>query len=129
LALTILALLLVVCAASIGYSLFLRHGGGGEEVGFRVEVLNGTGRPGLAAETARALRSRGIDVLRVGNADRFDYTRSVLVVRRRGPDIDTFARLIGCREVVEQLRPDDLVDATLVLGADYRDLKLGLERE
>ena len=47
----------------------------------RIELLNGSGRPGLAGELASYLRDGGFDVLEVSNADRSDY-RSTLVVNR-----------------------------------------------
>lgn len=121
-------LLLILCFSSLGYGLFLRHVGSGQQAaGFRVEVLNGTGEKGLAAKAARCLRRKGIDVLRVGNADRFDYPNSLVLARKKNPDVGTFAKLIGCRTVVEQLQRDELVDATLILGSDYRRLRLAWE--
>jgi len=114
---------LVLCAASITFGFFVR--GGGESGGqFRLEVLNGTGKPGLAHEAQRGLLMRGIDVIEVGNAGHFRYEESVLIARRAGVDVTELGRLIGCDNVVVQLQDEPLEDASLILGKDYLDLHL-----
>jgi len=121
-------MLLVLCAASVTYSFFFRHtGGGGGE--FRIEVLNGTGHPGLAQAATRSLHRRGIDVIDYRNAPRFDYQESILVARKPGADVDKLGRILGCHNVVVQLQKDTIQDATLILGADFRDLNLDWELE
>lgn len=121
---------LVLCAASVTYSFFFRQVRGEGVYGqFRVEVLNGTGKGGLAQAAMRSLHRRGIDVIEVGNADRFDYPESVLIARKRGADVEKLGRILGCRNVVEQLQDGVIVDATLILGADFRELNLDWELE
>jgi hypothetical protein len=63
----------------------------------RVEVLNGTRRPGFARTATRALRERGLDVVFFGTAPAADSTRIVV-------------------------QPDTLrrVDVSVVLGNDWR---------
>jgi hypothetical protein len=115
--------ILVLCAASVTFSFFVRMGK--EEPGvFTIEVLNGTGRPGLAHEAKRGLLNRGIDVIAVGNADHFDYAESVLIARKPNANVGMLGEIIGCRNVIVQIREDSLADATLILGADYRNLNL-----
>jgi hypothetical protein len=85
----------------------------------RVEVLNGTRRPGFARTATRALRERGLDVVFVGTAPTADSTR--IFVRRgdpgQGRDV---AEALGAGRVVMQ--PDTLrrVDVSVVLGDDWR---------
>lgn len=93
----------------------------------RMEVLNGTGKDGLGKAAARALMRKKVDVLLVGNADGFDYPQTVLIARKDKPEIKTLGELLGCERFIEQLRDDTLVDATLIIGADYGKLDLGLE--
>ena len=85
-----------------------------------VEVLNGTRRQGLARVATRVLREQGIDVVYFGNADTpADSTR--VVVRRgdpgRGKDV---VEALGAGRM--KIQPDTLrrVDATVILGEDYR---------
>jgi len=86
----------------------------------RVEVLNASGRAGLAREGTRILRDRGFDVVYFGNAEGFSPETS-LVLDRAGR-IETarqVAAAVGIRRV--QARPDASLDldATVVLGRDW----------
>lgn len=85
-----------------------------------VEVLNASGRPGLARQGALALRDAGLDVVAFGTAD--TSVDSTLVLVRRG-DRDAGDRVAGAlaaRRV--RLAPDSLprVDVTVLLGRDWR---------
>jgi LytR cell envelope-related transcriptional attenuator len=85
-----------------------------------VEVLNGSGRPGLARLGARRLRRHGLDVVYFGNADstvdstrvllrRGDQDRAVRVQRALG-----VGRVDGARDTLRR------VDVTVILGPDFR---------
>jgi len=115
--------LLVLCAASITWGFFIRHGDDPRER-FRIEVLNGTGEGGLAHRARLALLRRGVDVIDARNAAHFDYKESVLVGLREDVDVEELGRRLGCDNVVVQLRDDPLADAELILGEDYRSLRL-----
>ncbi|MDD5301655.1 MAG: LytR C-terminal domain-containing protein [Elusimicrobia bacterium] len=85
-----------------------------------VEVLNGTGSAGLAAQAAKVLRSKGVDVMALGQAPR---PRSRTVVYDRTGDFDRAARVraaLGCPTAIAATRIDALrgVDASVELGAD-----------
>jgi len=117
---------LVLCAASISFSVFVRKtGADGTSRPLRVELLNGTGVAGIADSARGALAKLGIDVVAVGNAERFDYGESILVARERGTDVRLLGEMIGVRHVVDQLDKSAAADASLILGADYRSLALG----
>lgn len=47
----------------------------------RVSVWNGSGTEGLASQTADYLKGQGLNVVEVGNADRLDYDKSILMVQ------------------------------------------------
>jgi hypothetical protein len=114
---------LILCASSITYGFFVRLDNG-EQRQFRIEVLNGTGQAGLAHEAKRELLRRGIDVIETGNADNFEYTESVLIARKANAEVRELGRILGCKQIIEQIREGTLEDASLILGADYRDLEL-----
>jgi hypothetical protein len=121
---------LCLCAASVGFSLFVRQtDSNGRSRALRVAVENGSGQKGVAGDAGSALAALGVEVVRTGNASRSDYAESMLVVRRRGGEVRLLADQIGCRHVVEQLSGSAGEDATLILGADCPQLKLGLEVE
>ncbi|MDF1514745.1 MAG: LCP family protein [Anaerolineae bacterium] len=87
-----------------------------------VAVLNGTTRNGLAGETAEYLRSKGFDVVAIANADRQDYSSSLILVNRDRPV--TVARLLkqlnlSPTAVIKGSDATVAQDITIVLGADY----------
>ena len=116
---------LILCVASATYGYFVRHSSSTQPPGgLRIEVLNGTGQKGLARQIAMSLMKEGVDVFKVDNADSFAYSETILIARRQGIGLDDFGRALGCKNVIEQLKEDSFVDATLIIGADYRNLRL-----
>lgn len=119
---------LTLCFLSIMYGVLIRQSIAEDKIhGFRIEVLNGTGADGLGSKTATALRQKGIDVFQVENADHFDYKETILIGRKKNDSLAALGQALGCRNVIEQLSDDSFVDATLILGADYKMLKIGIE--
>ena len=95
--------------------------GAADDERVRVQVLNGTGVPGLAQEVQPLLVPAGAVVSLTGNADSFEYETSQVVFYR---DEDLGAareirRALGVGEVVRSLVPLDVVDVTVVVGADF----------
>ena len=91
----------------------------------QVEILNGTGVDGLASQARTYLATRGVDVLATGNSTSRDEPKS-RVLSRTG-DLVTARRVaavLGIRDhqVMAAPQPDLLLDATVVLGADYHTL-------
>lgn len=87
----------------------------------RVQVLNGTGVPGLARQVQPSLVPAGAVVSLTGNADRFDYDITQ-VVFYRDEDLErarAVQRALGVGEVVRSLVILDVVDVTVVIGADF----------
>ena len=94
-----------------------------------VEVLNASGKPGLAKVGTRLLRRASIDVVAFGNAPdsvgggTLDSTR--VVVRRGGPAVGMrIRRALGVGRVVVQLDSARLLDASVFLGADFAPTRL-----
>jgi len=84
-----------------------------------VDISNGNGRKGEAREVASRLRSAGFTVETVGNAERFDYPRS-LVVDRTGNRAwaEDVAHILGDLPVVLQ-RTDGGCAIEVILGHDW----------
>lgn len=88
----------------------------------KVVVLNGNGRTGAAGEAAARVRARGYRVGEVGNADRADYARSIVLYRGgfRG-EAERLARDLGMRVVapLDGMRTAELkgAHAAVILGA------------
>jgi LCP family protein required for cell wall assembly len=88
----------------------------------RVEVLNGSGRQGLAGAVAQRLEGLGVQVVRVDNADRADY-RETVVIDGTGKvhTVGVIARALNIpqRQIVRRTL-DGTADVRVILGADAR---------
>jgi len=98
-----------------------------------VEILNGTATTGLAGRTAEMLRSFGYDIISVGNADRSDYEKTVVIYF--SPDdvmAKAFADVINCTNIRSEFVPNDepenqldirpfdyKADIRLIIGKDF----------
>ncbi|MBI4060303.1 MAG: LytR C-terminal domain-containing protein [Elusimicrobia bacterium] len=94
----------------------------GDEKTIVVEVLNGTGAQGLAAQAAKVLRSEGVDVMALGQTRR---PRSRTVIYDRTGYFDRAARVraaLGCPAAIAATRVDAMrgVDASVEIGSDCR---------
>ncbi|MGC9398522.1 MAG: LCP family protein [Anaerolineae bacterium] len=93
-----------------------------EETDVTLSVLNGTLTPGLAGATADFLTANGFEVLNYANADRQDYTTSLIILNRDLPQ--TAGRLVELLElpssaVVNGENPTAEYDVIIILGQDY----------
>ncbi len=89
-----------------------------ESTGITVEVLNGSGRQGLARVVTRKLRDQGFDVMFFGTRDSI---RTTEVVLRRGDSTAALkvARALGLEGIRVALDTLLRLDVTVLLGADY----------
>ncbi len=91
----------------------------------RVQVLNGCGVDGLAAKAAKFLRLKGYDVVDVKNTP---LLLESLVVDRVGnrDAARKLAKLLGVSEenIIQQSCDYLELDLTVILGKDYKELKL-----
>ena len=89
----------------------------------KVEVLNGSGDRGAAGQVGDFLLSLDYDVVAVDNAESFDHETSVLLDRSGiGLPLAELGARIGADSIVVAPDPDLLLDATLILGRDWRRL-------
>ena len=89
-------------------------------VRIKVEVLNASGKRGLARRATFALRDAGFDVVRYDNASEHRDSTLVLVRSGRRDWADLVSRALGGARV--ESRPDTsrYLDVTVLLGADWR---------
>ncbi len=79
-----------------------------------VLVLNGNGAPGAAATASAVVHGKGYVVGAVGNAQRSDFTRSVVMYRKGfKPEAERLARDVGVKVVgpLDGLKASDLMGA------------------
>ena len=88
----------------------------------RIEVLNASGRGGVARRATDQLRAAGFDVVYFGNAGRAVGDTS-LVIDRVGNDAvaRAVAARLGIGAVVTRRDSTLFVDATVILGSDWSD--------
>jgi LCP family protein required for cell wall assembly len=86
----------------------------------RVQVLNGSGKPGLAGTTSEWLRAQGLNVLNPGNADRADYTNAVVIDYTGKPNTAQWlAQMFGAGSVVSGANPAGGVDVQVIVGGNW----------
>ena len=92
----------------------------------QVEVLNGCGTPGLAKQITLFLRQKEVDVVSQGNYLNFNVRKTMILDRTDNPErARQLADVLGVSTQQIQVKKDSnlQLDATLVLGADYKSLK------
>jgi anionic cell wall polymer biosynthesis LytR-Cps2A-Psr (LCP) family protein len=87
---------------------------------FTVEVLNGTVINGLAGRTGELLRGFGFDVISIGNADRKDYEKT-LIIDRSGQEnaVKALGDIISCSNIRSEAPGQE--DAALDLNSQNFD--------
>lgn len=93
----------------------------------QLEVLNGCGVPGLATRFTSKLRKNGFDVVETGNFDNFDMKETIVIARSgKMENALRVAKALGIpqRNVLQEESPDYYLDATVVIGADYKSINL-----
>ena len=112
--------LIALCAGSIALRVGPQATGKPKQP-IRIELLNGSGRSGLAGELASYLRDGGFDVLEVSNADRADYRTTLVVCRTEAPEPGKIvAEYLGTRHVIQQISSQEMIDVTVIVGRDAR---------
>ena len=86
----------------------------------RVEVLNGSGVPGVAGQATQLLRDQGFDVVYFGNESSFARDSSVVLDRtQRDGALKMVSRSLGITAARIDLDASLLVDVTVLLGGDW----------
>jgi hypothetical protein len=93
-----------------------------------VEVLNGCGKPGLAGTLSNHLRINEIDVVRSENAENFEYTETLVILRNEHlPHLLKVIKALGMDESDPRVKkqPDESSDVsiTLIIGKDFSSIE------
>ena len=99
-----------------------------------LEILNGTQRNGLASRTSQVFKSFGHEIVRVGNAEHFEYERTMVIdLSGNIQKAQKIANVINCQNVTTKIEEDKLlpeegasavqdfekIDVTVILGKDF----------
>lgn len=93
----------------------------------QIEVLNGCGVPGLADQFTTKLREYGFDVVETGNFKNFDMQKTVVIARSQDrSNAERLAEALGISEknILIEESQDFYLDATLVIGSNYKQLNI-----
>lgn len=93
----------------------------------QLEVLNGCGVPGLANDFTSTLRKNGFDVVETGNFKNFNMQNTVVIARTFDDEnAQRVAEALGINQenVFIEASEDFYLDATVVIGSDYKSLNL-----
>ena len=95
----------------------------------KVEILNGCGIKGIAAQTSEFLRSKHrVDVVRSDNADRYDYSKTIIIGRNEDLDkilsiSNAFGISINNTNHIQHIPDETLgIDVTIILGKDINSI-------
>lgn len=92
----------------------------------QIEVLNGCGKEGLAKDITYYLRQKDIDVVSQGNYVNFNVRKSMIIDRVDNPKkMEMLAKILGISpdQIQVKVEPNLQLDATVVLGKDYKSLR------
>lgn len=91
----------------------------------QVNVLNATGKPGLANDVRRYLRNRGFDVVEVDNYP--EISKNSKIIDRVADKISThkLSYAIGIPDSLISLEIDSslYLKASIIIGQDYKELR------
>lgn len=91
------------------------------EAPLRIIILNGNGTPGIARKAADRLVGDGYKILDIKNADRFDYTKTEVLLysplaKENGRKV---AKALEAGVLLEKNMAQDVTDIVIVVGEDF----------
>ena len=90
--------------------------------GASLGIYNGAGIEGLAGRTAQFFEDNGLNVVDVGNAERLDYLRTLVIDYTGNPYMRQFLQELGNiseSQILSQINPESEVDIAIILGVDW----------
>ena len=90
-----------------------------------IELINGNGESGVCGKYKEYFTKKGVDVINVGNAENFNYEKTVIYLHT---DSYKKARIIskilgvGVNTVLKETTPSVNCDVSVILGKDYKEL-------
>jgi len=89
----------------------------------KIKVLNGTGIPGAAGKVAEFLGKLGWQGIKTGNADNFDYQKTVIQIKESKKEyFELLKKDLSSKYTLEEeprtLSEDENFDAVIIVGKD-----------
>ncbi len=139
--LNIAIIILLAISAYLIYSLFTRTTSSGilpgadtsktkitnqPNISIQINVLNGTGENRVAARFRDFLKEKGFDVVDMGNFKSSDIEKSY-IIDKAGEMVKAkrIADALGIsyRDIVQEINKSQFIDASVVIGKDFNQLK------
>jgi hypothetical protein len=102
------------------------------DIHLQIDLQNGTGDNGVAAEFRTFLKKNGFDVVEMGNYKISDVLKTV-VLDRKGDfkSIKNLGYRLGLdgKYISQQINKDLYLDATIIIGKDYLELNPYIEKK
>ena len=92
---------------------------------YQIDVQNGTGENGVAADFRAYLKKKGFDVVEMGNYKNTDVNKTMVIDRTGNKNAaKKVAESLGINEknIVQQKDTTSFLDATVIIGKDYQEL-------
>lgn len=92
---------------------------------YQIDVQNGTGENGVAAEFRAYLKKKGFDVVEMKDYKNRDVNRTMIIDRRGNKKAaQRVAETLGIsdKNIIEQRDSTYFLDVTLIIGKDFNEL-------
>ncbi len=87
-----------------------------------VEVLNGSGVPGLATKVAKKLKDEGYNVVNINNINGMKYSQTHIYDRKnKASEAKKIAKIIGVKDIETDLHADAEAEITVIVGSDLKE--------
>jgi len=96
-----------------------------KDVDVVIELINGNGESGVCEQYKEYFTKKGVDVINVGNADNFNYAKTVIHLHTDSyKKARVISKLLGVEvnTVLKTTTPSVSCDISVVLGKDYKEL-------
>ena len=89
----------------------------------QIQILNGSGKSGVAEGFRDYLTRLGFDVIEFGNARNWNYQNTLVIARTPSDTIARdMAKALGTPRLLHLQRTTSLAVATVIIGKDYEEL-------
>ncbi|MBN1897137.1 MAG: LCP family protein [Spirochaetes bacterium] len=89
----------------------------------KVQVLNGSGKSGVARSARDKLVRNGFNVVEFGNADSQNYQNTIILDRSGNiQKSQAVSRILQCDKIYPKINYFILVDVTVIVGKDYKNI-------
>ena len=91
------------------------------ETPVKLEILNGSGKPGLAKTAATYFESVGFIVVKTGNAPNFRYNNSKVINHKvEDAEVQKVLDILKSKDVTHDSNSNSQSDITIIIGKDYQ---------